>query len=80
MEQENTKEGLNRDVEMINALLNDIGVDMGLHLRYNTGQPRLHDKHDFIASVRESKPNMGATLYAVKRILLEITIENNRTK
>ena len=57
----------------INELLKDLGVDADLSLEWAYGQPRLVDQDgSHVMSMRESKPNMEATLYAIKNILYEV--------
>ena len=57
----------------INDLLKELGVDIDLSIEYAYGQPRLLAHNgSHIISMRESKPNLEATFYAIKNILYEI--------
>jgi len=68
-----TSKQIRLTVKHINELLKDLGVDADLSVEWAYGQPRLMDQNGSqIMSMRESKPNMEATLYAVKNVLGEI--------
>ena len=57
----------------INELLKAVGVDIGVGLDWAYGRPRLvsgNGSHSL--SMSDSKPNLEATLYAIKQILYEI--------
>lgn len=64
---------LDMQAKHINELLQELGVDIDLSIEYAHGQPRLFaDNGSRIMSMRESKPNLDATFYAIKNILYEI--------
>ena len=68
-----TRKQIRLMVKHINELLKDLGVDADLSVEWAYGQPRLMDQlGSQIMSMRESKPNMEATLYAIKNVLGEI--------
>ena len=68
-----TKAILETQAKYIDALLNELGVDIGVSIEYAYGQPRLTAHNgSHIMSMRESKPNLEATLYGIKHILYEI--------
>ena len=67
-----TKKMLEVQVRHINELLADLGVVMNLDIQYAYGQPRILSNDSSNISMRESKPNLDATIYAIKNILYEI--------
>jgi hypothetical protein len=67
-----TKKILDVQVTHINELLAELGVDMNLSIQYAYGQPRILSNDSSNVSMRESKPNLDATIYAIKNILYEI--------
>ena len=68
-----TKTGLTMQAKHINELLKDLGVDIGLSIEYAYGQPQLWARDGSqVMSMRESKPDLEATFYAIKQILYEI--------
>tara|TARA_R110000824_G_scaffold174477_1_gene352650 strand:- start:498 stop:740 length:243 start_codon:yes stop_codon:yes gene_type:complete len=68
-----SKAQISLSVKHINELLKDLGVDSDLSLEWAYSQPRLVDQNgSHVMSMRESKPNMQATLYAIKNVLGEI--------
>jgi len=68
-----TKTMINMQAQHINELMQELGVDIDLSIEYAYGQPRLVSRDgSHIMSMRESKPNLAATFYAIKNILYEI--------
>jgi len=73
VEKTTTKAMLVIQAQHVNELLKDVGVDIGIQLEFAYGQPRLVASNGSLnLSMRESKPNLEATLYAIRQILYEI--------
>ena len=81
MSMNTSKEVLNNQANQINELLKELGVDIGVSINYAYLKPRLmaHNESQSISMI-QSKIHLDYTLYAVKNILLEISIAQKIAK